>query len=544
MRNRHVLVTVVSCVLLIPLAGCHLIRPQAQVGSAVPRAAPVAPETQAGPPLGPEAPPESWHAQDGIKIASFLGGVHRRTYGRGPVPARLDVIWRYRIGTGETGGPGGTRVQWSGTGWTGQPTLVREGGRDYLLIGGYDHHLRRIDAQTGEEVWRYRFPDVIKGTNTVFAPPGSETDPAGYVVVAGSRRGVGLSLGASAIAPVRGVGFASGNELWRLPVPRTRSYSQDADASPLYVDGRLYVAVESGYVYALEPTGTVAWGEYASPVVVARSPELYDARDIASHGGNLVLESSPVLLGDTIYVAAGSGHVYGLDRDDLSIVWDFFIGSDLDGTVVATADGYLLVAVEKQYIAGSGGVFKLDPRKEPSEAVVWYYPTMDRGIAEWEGGVIGSVAVNDDYDPEWRRPPIAAFNSVDGYLYIVSQDMIDGVTSGPNREPDIPQPRLIHRQQIGGAISTPIIVDDRVVVAGYDGKVRILSLDYEPFDVEAGASRGTLLQGRDGSWYDVTVEETASFSGGGSFESTPIVWEGRVYIGSRDGFLYCLGELP
>jgi outer membrane protein assembly factor BamB len=422
--------------------------------------------------------------------------------------------------------------------------LVREGGRDYLLIGGYDHHLRRIDAQTGEEVWRYRFPDVIKGTNTVFAPPGFENDPEGYVVVVGSRRGVGLSLGSPAIAPVRGVGFASGNELWRLPVPRTRSYSQDADASPLYVDGRLYVAVESGYVYALEPTGTVAWGEHMSPVVTARSPELYDARDIASHGGNLVLESSPVLLGDSIYVAAGSGHVYGLNREDLSIVWDFFIGSDLDGTVVATADGYLLVAVEKQYIAGSGGVFKLDPRKEPSEAVVWYYPTLDRGVAEWEGGVIGSVAVNDDYDPEWRRPPIAAFNSVDGHLYIVSQDMVDGVTSGPNREPNLPQPRLIHRQHIGGAISTPIIVDDRVVVAGYDGKVRVLTLTYEPFDIEAGEARGTLLQGRDGAWYDVNVEETATFSGGGSFESTPIVWEGRVYIGSRDGFLYCLGESP
>ncbi|MFU8890443.1 MAG: PQQ-binding-like beta-propeller repeat protein [Anaerosomatales bacterium] len=39
----------------------------------------------------------------------------------------------------------------------------------------------------------------------------------------------------------------------------------------------------------------------------------------------------------------------------------------------------------------------------------------------------------------------------------------------------------------------------------------------------------------------MSVSETAVFSGGGSFESTPLVWEGRVYIGSRDGYLYCLG---
>ncbi len=496
------------------------------------------------PPFGPEPPTDVAGTADGIKVPSFLGGPHRRTYGRGPVPGRLDLIWKHRIGTGRTGGAGGTSLTWSGTGWTGQPTLVREKGRDFLLIGGYDHNLRKIDAQTGEAVWTHRFPDVIKSTNTVFAPPGGEGDPGSYVVVAGSRRGFGVSLGSSAIAPVRAVSYATGEELWRLPVPRTRSYSQDADASPLFVNGRLYVAVESGYVYALEPTGTVAWNGYRSPVVIARSPALYDARDVTRHGGNLVLESSPVVAGNTLYIAAGSGHVYGLDMDDLSVVWDYYIGSDLDGTIVANADGHLLVPVEKQYIPGSGGVLRLDPSKPPAEAVVWFFPTLDRGVAEWEGGVVGSVAINDDYDPEWRRPPIAAFNSVDGYLYVVSQDRVDGVTRGPNREPDVPLPVLVYRHAIGGSISTPVIVDDHIITAGYDGRARIFAVAYEPMEAGTAAGRGVLLRGRDGSWYDVTVNEVASFAGGGSFESTPLVWEGRVYIGSRDGYLYCLGVLP
>ncbi len=27
----------------------------------------------------------------------------------------------------------------------------------------------------------------------------------------------------------------------------------------------------------------------------------------------------------------------------------------------------------------------------------------------------------------------------------------------------------------------------------------------------------------------------------GSFESTPIVWNNKIYIASRDGYLYCFG---
>jgi outer membrane protein assembly factor BamB len=40
----------------------------------------------------------------------------------------------------------------------------------------------------------------------------------------------------------------------------------------------------------------------------------------------------------------------------------------------------------------------------------------------------------------------------------------------------------------------------------------------------------------------VTVRRTATFTGGSSFESTPVLWDGRVYIGSRDGWFYCLGD--
>ena len=72
---------------------------------------------------------------DGIKVATFLGDETRRFYGIGPVPEELSVIWRTAIGSGTTGGTASSSgpVTWAGTGWTGQPALVRDGGRLYLI---------------------------------------------------------------------------------------------------------------------------------------------------------------------------------------------------------------------------------------------------------------------------------------------------------------------------------------------------------------------------------------------------------------------------
>ncbi|MCX8006522.1 MAG: PQQ-binding-like beta-propeller repeat protein [Coriobacteriia bacterium] len=492
------------------------------------------------------APSQADPDADGIKIATFLGNASRTFYGVGPVPERLEVVWKARIGGGTTGGTGkrsaeasatGGMVTWHGTGWTGQPALVREGGRLYLLVGGFDHGLRKIDAETGRTVWRYEFDDVIKGSPAVIADPSDPQDPMRYLVMVGSRRGFPRSIAAPDIAPFRAVRYADGTEAWRLPVPRTRSYSRDADGSALILGRHAVVGVESGYLYRIDPFSTEPWRGFKKPRILRQALLLGDKRS-ASHGGNLVLESSPVLLNDRVYAASGSGHVYGLDAETLDVEWDFYIGSDLDGTVVATEDGKLLVPVEKQYIRGRGGVFLLDPSKPPEQSVVWYFPTGDRAFADWQGGVIGSCAVNDAYDPDQSRPRLAAFSAIDGNLYVVAYDALaSGTVTGPDGSRALPTPVLVYKDHIGGAISTPIIVDDHVVAAGYGNTVNVYRIIYD-----ASASSGVRVRTRSGKDVVVRVERVAVFRGGGSYESTPIVWRGRIYIGSRDGYFYCLGE--
>jgi outer membrane protein assembly factor BamB len=498
--------------------------------------------------LAPKAKPPAAAAvapPAGTRIISgtFLGNESRDFYGPGPAPTALQLLWKVRIGSGWTRRKEDEkRVLWSGTGWTGQCTMVQDAGKTWLLVGGYDHNLRKIDAATGEVAWKCAFDDVIKATNTVLINPHPTSDADRIIVVSGSRRGSDYVVGDPRIAPLRAVSFTTGQELWRLPLPKTDNYSQDVDSSPLLIGSTLYAPIEPGYVYRLDPFHTTAWGSYRSPVVLGRSPRLYTALDALHHpdigGYNVAIEASPARIGDTLYIASGSGHIYGLALPDLRVAWDFKTGSDIDGTTVVTSDKKLLAAIERQYIKGPGGVFLLDPSKSPTSAPIWYFPTQNRGYSEWQGGVIGSVTTNERSHPAGTRPRLAAFMSVDGDLYVTAIDSLsDHTTTGPDGTTIYPRPSLVFRERIGGSISTPVIVGDTIVAASSEKKVRLYRIEYLP----STSSEGIRLTARDGSEWRVRVVKTAEFLTGGPVESTPLVAGGRVYIGCRDGFLYCLG---
>jgi outer membrane protein assembly factor BamB len=478
---------------------------------------------------------------DGVKVSTFLGDETRRVYGLGPPPKRLDLIWKTTIGSGLTApvDPSKPNAPWSGMGWTGQPVIVRDQGKLYLLAGGFDRNLHKIELETGRVVWEYAFDDIIKSSPTVIEDPHPDSEKEKYLVLAGSRRGWPSSFTDPALAPYRAVSFGTGKEVWRLPVPLTASYSRDVDGSGFFYNRRMFSGVESGWFYKLDPFKTAAWNGHRTPEIIAQRLLVGDPQDATAHGGNLVLEASPSLLDGIVYISSGSGHVYGMRRSDLKVVWDYRTGSDLDGTPVPTISGRLLVAVEKQYINGHGGVLMLDPKETGSAAVKWFFPTGDRALADWLGGVIGSVAVNDAYDPWGRHPRLAAFLAIDGNLYVVAQDAkAGGKVPGPNLDGPYPTPRLVAQFNLGGGISTPIMVDDTIVAAGYDNTVHLYAVKWSP------AQKGDegALKSPSGDWFTVDIVQKASFSGGGSFESTPVMWQGRIFIGSRDGSLYCIGE--
>lgn len=472
-----------------------------------------------------------------LLIPTYLGNDQRCFYGRGK-PHNFKLVDRFWLGTGKTAFQGIT--EWSGAGWTGQPTLVSDRQKIYLVIGSYDHHLRKIDISNNQEVWRYKFDDIIKGTATIYIDE-TASEENRIVILQGSRLGLGNYLGqAEPIPSLRAISFRTGKELWRLDVRLTDSYSRDHDSSALFLgNGLVFTAGENGIGYFLDSSAQTSKSKdgIRQPLVHSEVV-LYQPNDIYRHGGNLVTESSPARLGNMIYIASGSGHVFGIDIRQKAITWDFFVGTDLDGTVAIAKDQKLFIAVEKQYNSGQGGVLKLNPQKPVKDAVEWFLPTGNISFAGWEGGIIGSVALNDDYNLDNQFPPLFAVVALDGFVYIGSQNKLSGQkVLDPNQSRHYDSPLILYKKLVGSSIATPIFTDDHhLIVPTYNGvhwfKINFQSIK-QPTKSAIANQRGELFK--------LQVSYKSVFMEGVSFESTPIIWNNLVRICSRDGFLYTIG---
>jgi len=453
-----------------------------------------------------------------ILIPTFLGNEKRNYYGN-QAPSRLDLIWKVYLGKGKTviSRKIGEKI-WAGAGWTGQPLLVQEDTVKYLVQGAYDHFLKKINAETGEIVWQYQFDDVVKGTGTIWVNEKADKLADRYVILQGSRLGVENFLDSKYIPSYRAISYITGEEFWRLNSKWTDSYSRDVDGSALIINDTAYIGLENSLFTVFDPDkrkATIREGMLQPKIIQER--KLYRPEDVKHHNYNVVTESSPSLLGNRIYITSGSGHVYGYDLNTRELEWDFYIGSDIDGSAVVTHDSCIIVTFEKQYIKGKGGAFKLDPSRDPGDAVVWFHPTNNSEFAGWKGGVIGSVGINDFYRKD-NYPYLAAIAGIDGYLYVVDHRTIEigNNVLGPDSLTYYPTPKTIFKKQIGPSISTPIFAGNKLIIAGYHGIFLFEFNENLTF---------TLLD---------KFETT--------FEATPIAYDKKIYIASRDGYLYCFGE--
>ena len=128
--------------------------------------------------------------------------------------------------------------------------------------------------------------------------------------------------------------------------------------------------------------------------------------------------------------------------------------------------------------------------------------------------MIGSVGVNVK---ENENDNLAAFVDVNGELNIVEHDKINSEKTvfGPNNIKKYKTPKLIYSESINASISTPIFVGNKLIVAGYNS-IRLYKIS------------GNKV---------VLVDKFNA-----EFESTPVVHNRRVYIASRNGNFYCLGN--
>ena len=432
-------------------------------------------------------------------LTTFRGNASRSYYGVGPVPLDPVVRWQHpeRTKLCSESIVGLDVSEWCGTGWTGQPNVVVTPGSGIeVREGAYDGKYHFVDGETGEPV---RAPlltlDLAKGSAT--------SDPDGFpLYYAGSRDGHLRIVALDRPEP---------ETLWSLDagttVPRPLR-NDDWDGAPLVVRDHLIEGSENGWLYVVRLNrGTDDQGMVSvDPDVVATIPGFDDAL-LASLGDQEVsIENSVAFRKGVVYFANSGGLVQGWDIRDLLAggthverVFRFWVGDDVDASIVLDRQGFLYVAAEYQRFNERakevGQLMKLDPRR-PDDPVVWSIDAREIGF-ESAGGSWSTPALYGD---------LVFFSTAAGRVLEVERG------SGA----------ILHELQVGApSIASPVVVDGVLILGDCLG-------DLYAWDISDPSTSPPLL------W---------KMRFHGCIESTPAVWQGWLYLGTREGYLYGIADV-
>jgi hypothetical protein len=426
-------------------------------------------------------------------LLTFRGNPTRSYYGEGPVPTAPQVLWSYPEGTmcGQSSDGGSTQT-WCGMGWTGQPNVYESEGRTLLSFGAYDYGVHWLDAETGNAVVEtFETGDIIKGTVT--------TDPDGFPLTYSGSRDNNFRI----LATDRG---SEAVELWRVNANDygvQRVWNDDWDSSALIIDDYLFEGGENSWFYifklnrAYGPDGLVT----VDPELVFSTPS-WDA-ELESQASTRAysIENSVAISGNTVYFANSAGLIQGFDISGLkdgrepTRNFRFWAGDDIDASIVIDADGFLYVGVEWETqnarSAEVGQIIKLDPTR-PDDPLVW--SVKDQGSGKQ--GVWGTLAL------------------ANGVVYA---DTNSGRVLGIDQMTG----EILWEKRLGSQTwQSPVVVDDVLMVGDCNGVLRAWDVSDPRVDPP--------------ELWSVQLE--------GCIEATPAVWKGRIYIGTRGGKLYALGD--
>ena len=439
--------------------------------------------------VDPVSSGSAWGEVEGV--LTFRGSPTRSFYGRGPVPSQPSVVWTFPDSAmcafstvaGET-------TQWCGTGWTGQPAVFERDDTTWVTFGAYDRNVHFLDGGSGERLMA-DFPtgDIIKGSATV--------DPDGYpIVYIGSRDNFLRAIAIDRDEPI---------ELWSLDANSVspRQWNDDWDGAPLVIDDYLFEGGENSvfHIVKLNRGYDDAGLVMVDPELVFTAPG-WDDELIASVGPNVSIENSVAISGNTAYFANSGGLVQGWDLTGLeegaipTRTFRWWAGDDVDASIVVDDEGMLYVGVEyergNQRSLDVGQLQKLDP-SNPDDPLLWSIedvgPLGERGL--------------------WATPAV--------YGNMIYASTNGGRLMGIDRysgeilwEKTLPAPLW----------SSQVVVDD-VLLQGDCGGV------LHAFDVSEPG---------------IDPPEIWSVPVGGCIESTPVVWDGAIYVGTRGGQFHKIAD--
>jgi len=209
------------------------------------------------------------------------------------------------------------------------------------------------------------------------------------------------------------------------------------------------------------------------------------------------VRSSPTVAGDTVYAGSGDGRLYAIDRASGAERWRFDAGSPVDSSAAVAGD---LVVFQSR----DGAI---------------------RAVDRATGGPRWRVRTGPDLPWAWGHEGWDYFISSPA---IVDDRVFVGAGDGRLYCLDLTTGQEAWRFQTGGRVrSSPAVAGDRVYVGSADGSLYAV-------DRASGAERWRFdAEGR-------TLTSAEFGYDRKTFQSSPALDAGTVYIGSRDGRMYAV----
>ncbi len=433
-----------------------------------------------------------WPQAKNQGLLAFRGNPTRSYYGQGPLPDRPAIAWRRGPFCGKSSVGKQTKT-WCGSGWTGQPVVWERADRTEVILGAYDHAVHFFDSETGDDLRpALATGDIIKGSVSL--------DPDGFPLLYYGSRDNYLRIAALDDDQAR--------VLWKLPgVTAGGVWNNDWDGNPLVINDHLLVGGENSLFYLVKLNRS--WKDGApqvAPKILAKIKGYTPALFRLIRDRMVSIENSVAVWQDRVYFTNSGGLVQGYDigklargasRQDAQ-VFEYWTGDDTDASLVIDRQGMLYVASEKERRdnaghARAGQLTKLDPF-QPANPVRW---KLDYPKAPGKYGL-------------WATPAL-----FDGHLYTLAHTgdfwVVNTYTGA-----------VTYREKLSfHSWSSPAVVGNQLIVADCQGRIR-------RYDVSDPAQPKPVWQMR--------------IPSGGCIESTPAIWKGAIYVGSRDGYLYAIKD--
>jgi hypothetical protein len=433
-------------------------------------------------------------------LVTFRGNATRTYYGEGPLPKDPEVLWQYPQSGGlcsQSDGGQGLKT-WCGTGWTGQPNvIVHDNGKIEIREGAYDAHYHFWNGKTGQVM----HPDLVTGD---LAKGSATSDADGYpLYYAGSRDNLFRIVALDRKQPTT---------LWSMDADTTVSnpvWNNDWDGAALQLGDYLLEGGENSWFYVVrlnrsyDAKGLVQ----VDPKIVMLVPG-FTQEFLNNLGDDSVsIENSVAFSKGVVYFGNSGGLVQGWDISDIldggtkyEKVFEYWVGDETDASIVIDQDGNLYVGRHYSFNIPNrsrardeevgGSLIKLDPsRKNPK---VW---TVEMGGTGPDGGLLGTPAL---YKGVVWAP------GTDGHLLAVD------AKSGKVLSDTFVSPPLN---------GSPVTIDDQLVIGDCDG-------DLHDYDISNPKDPKEL--------WSVHLE--------GCVESTPAVYKGMLWVGTRGGKFYGIGD--